>query len=177
MFINGPASSLRRTCIVSATALYRLYNGRTIVLTTALQRFYKRLCNGSTNGSARAPRLALQQLHERLYNSSTIAHIVTRTIVGTNGSASSLRRLYHFPYSRPYNRRCEWLCIVSINGSATGLQILYERPYDGSASALRTGLRTPYDGAATALERLYERPTNGSATVLQRLYNGSTTAL
>jgi hypothetical protein len=140
LLYDGSASSLRRLCIVSTTSSS---NGSTISLTnglTALHRPYKRLCNGCAT--------ALR----RLYDGSAIARTVAYTIVRTNVSMSSLRRL-HF---------------VSTNGSAS-----LQRHCIVSTSSLRTALRL-YDGPASSLRRLYHclysRPYN-------RLYDGSATVL
>jgi hypothetical protein len=114
---NGFASSLRtalhrlrRLCIVSTTALYRLYDGSTSSLrrlyhclyNRPYNRPYQRLCivstNGPTNSSASSLRTALRRL----------------CTVSTNGSAPCLRPALHRLYDR--------LCIVSTTSSTTALQ-------------------------------------------------------
>jgi hypothetical protein len=129
--------------------------------------------------------MALQQLHERLYDGSTITHIVTYIIVGTNRSASSLRRLdivstmaLPLPIQSPIqstvrmalHRLYERPCIVSINGPASSLQTalyrLYERLYDGSTTALQRFYDT-HSIVRTNVSTIV--PTDGSAMALQQL--------
>ena len=115
---------------------------------TALHRLDERLYIISTNGSASSLRTAvrtavrttLRTVLQRLYDSMTT---LRRLCVVYGGSTWSLRRLYHCPYSRTYNRPYERLCIVStngcivsMNGSATALQ----RLCNGSTTALRMAL-------------------------------------
>jgi len=170
------------------TALHRLYDGSIIASTVARTHrlndgsatVLQTACNGSTNGSATAPRSALPTAPRNgFYDGPAIAH----TIVRINDSASSVQTA---------------LYIVSKTSLRTALHRVYER----SASCLRTALHRVYGRPCivstttlplpysrptivrtvlhrllrTALHRLYERPcivsTNGSASST----NGSTTA-
>ena len=76
-----------------------------------------------------------------------------------NGSTSPLRRLYHCPCSRPYDRLYD--------GSATVLQTALQRPYEwlcnSSTIGSTTALPSPIQSfVRTALHHLYKRFCNGS---------------
>ena len=162
--INGSTTALyhfnRRLCIIST-------DGSASSRPTALHRLNRRLCTVSINGSTSSRRMALhrlykrlyERLYERLYNGSAITRIVAHTTVRTNGSISSLRRLYERPR------------IVSTNSSLCMSAIALHRLYDGSTTAhtvaLQSSVRTALHRLYERLHRLYKRLCNGSATALR----------
>jgi hypothetical protein len=107
--------------------------------------------------------MALQQLHDWLYNSSTNGS-TTALLLPISPIQSSVRMALHYLYKR--------FCNGSTKSLRTVLERLYERPYERFCNGSATVLQRLYDGSIMALQTT----TNGSTTAPHRLYDGSTVA-